>query len=183
MGNNKAFCAQAFDFVPSARFPVSIYPDWATAQAPSANALAVGELTLGTSVYTDDSRNEGGINEDPAALKKPIDLGRLVYGAGEKLNSRGALNAASVEPIPLVLSRGASAEHKALKQHSVAEGWRKAWRDRIKKTTTQNSRWVKDDGVHADTTPRVQKMAKQRLSWVEIDGPPHPAPKKSKWLW
>jgi len=165
---------------------VSIYPNWATAQDLSADALAIGELILGASVYTDDSRNEGGINEDPAAPRKSVDKSEPEYGISEKRNSRECLSNARIEPIPLVLSRGVSTEHKALKQHNVAEGWRKAWRDRIKKTAEDSLRWVKDDGVHADALPQVQKTADEGSSWVKVDqiyDSRRPAPKKWKWLW
>ena len=184
VGNSSAFRTQAFDFVPSARFSVSIYPNWATAQDQSASPRAVGELILGPSVYTDDSRHEGGINEDPAAPKKPVDRGEPDYGVNEKLNGHSSPNNARTEPIPLVLSRGVSTEHKALKQHSVAEGWRKAWRDRIKKTAQESLRWVKDDGVPTDTIPRVHKLADEGSSWVRVDeihDSPHRKPKKWGW--
>ena len=164
---------------------MSVYRNWVIAQDPSANPLAMGELILGSSLYTDDSRNEGGINEDPAAPKEPDNAGEPDCGINEKLNGRGATNAV-IEPIPLVLSRGVSTEHKGLKQYRVAEGWRKAWRDRIKKSAEESSRSVKAGRVHADAIPRVQKMIDEGSNWVKVDeihAPYRPSPKKWKWLW
>ncbi|KAF8427943.1 pyridoxal phosphate-dependent transferase [Tirmania nivea] len=113
--------SQKFDFIPGAKFPITVYKNWADAKE-GRSQISTGNLTLGTSVFADDRL----LNKDPGT------------------DSRGlfvAPNLGDTMDTPDVHFPGAFLEHREVVKHRLAEEWRDEWEKTKKELAIPRRDW------------------------------------------